>query len=45
MFWLNVVYIFILYNTIIILYKKIIKNGKKKRCFLFSYAYVTSLHV
>ena len=25
-------------------YKKmIIKNGKKKRCFLFSYVYITSL--
>ena len=27
------------------IYKKMIKNGKKKRCFLFSYVYITSLHV
>ena len=25
------------------LYKKMIKNGKKKRCFLFSYVYITSV--
>ena len=24
---------------------KMIKNDKKKRCFLFSYVYITSLHV
>ena len=24
-------------------YKKMIKNGKKKRCFLFSYVYITSI--
>jgi len=40
--WIDIM--FVQHNNLK-LYKKMIKNGKKKKCFLFSYVYITSLHV